>query len=143
MIQACLIMLMFSDPDVVGYTYTWHETAGEPTQEMQESLALQQWEDGYVPWWYQLRYPGVAPNMWFRWERTLLPTAVEWLQNPSDVNHDRRANLRDYGIVAEYHPGGLKIRPPPAVIRPPSSPQMTIAELAMFAEMLFMMETGE
>ena len=130
-----VLFLVMADPNAVGYMYTWHETSVAPTQEMQESLALQQWEDDYVPWWYQLKYPGVAPGMWFRWERAILPTAVEWLQNPSDVNHDSRANLPDYGIVAEFHPGGLKSKPkpPPA----PPKPKMTKLEvMAMFMELL-------
>ncbi len=131
-----LLFLVMADPNTVGYMYTWHETAGEPTQEMQESLALQQWEDDYVPWWYQLKYPGVAPNMWFRWERIVLPTAIEWLKTPRDLNGDGEANLPDYGIIAEYHPGGLKSKPPP-FIPPPSSPTR-LEVIAMFIEELFM-----
>ncbi len=136
-------LLVLADPNTVGYMYTWHETSIAPTQEIQESLAIQQWEDDYVPWWYQLRYPGVAPNMWFRWERTLLPTAVAWLTNPSDLNHDRKVDFHDYGIMADFHPGGLKSKPPPPIPPPsaPRKPRITIAEVAMFAEMLFMTET--
>lgn len=139
LIQAIVFMLAITDPNTVGYMYEWQETAHAPTQEIQEALAWQQWEDDYVPWWYQLRYPGVKPGMWFRWERTILPTAIAWLMAPSDVNHDRRANLRDFAIVAEYHPGGLKLKPKPPEPPPSAPPSMSKLEvMAMFMELLFM-----
>ncbi len=134
-LQTMILVLAMADPNAVIYTYTWHQTSGAPTQETQESLALQQWEDGYVPWWYQLRYPGAAPNMWFRWERKILPTAIEWLKTPRDLNGDGEANLPDYGIVAAYHPGGLVSKPDPP---PPAPTPMTLEDMAMFAELLFM-----
>lgn len=134
---AMLSLLLLADPNTVGYMYDWHETAITPTAEVQAEF--QSWEDGYIPKWYTLRYPGVDPNMWFRWERTILPSAVAWLQNPSDANHDGKANLRDFAIMAEYHPGGLKIKPEPPPSAPPKPTRLEV--LAMFMEMLFMTET--
>lgn len=138
-LQAIVLILALVDPNTVGYTYDWYETAIAPTSEVQ--AAFQQWEDGYIPRWYKLRYPGVAPDVWFRWERILLPTAVEWLKRPSDVNDDGEANLGDYGKVAAFHPGGLKSRPQPVVEPPPSAPPKPtrLEVLAMFME-LFMTE---
>ncbi len=134
-LQAIVLLLMFADPNTVGYIYEWHETSIAPTPEVQSELTTQQWEDGYIPWWYPLEYPGVDPNMWFRWERKILPTAVEWLRTPRDLNGDGEANLPDYGIVAAYHPGGLKIKPKPPPPAPP--PRMTKLEvMILFMELL-------
>ena len=138
LIQSLLLCLALADPNTVGYMYDWHETSIVPTPEVQSELSAQQWQDGYIPKWYRLQYPGVDPNMFFRWERELLPTAVEWLQNPSDLNDDGKCNVRDYGIVADFHPGGLKSKPKPPV-PPPIISRLEV--LAMFAEMLFMTET--
>ncbi len=134
-----LMSLLFADPNAVGYMYEWHQTSIAPTPDVQATLTGQQWECGYIPKWYDLRYPGVDPNMWFRWERKLLPTAVAWLRNPRDLNDDGKANLPDYGIVAAYHPGGLKSKPKPPK-PPPAPPPMKLEDIAMFMQ-IFMKET--
>jgi len=95
-------MLLISNLNNAMYTYTWHQTNIAPTSEIQVALTLQQWENGYIPKWYPLIYPEVAPNMWFRWERRVLTTFM-WLENPSDINHDGKIDLHDFGIIAKYH----------------------------------------
>ena len=132
LIHVCLMLLIFSDPNILP-----NEVAGDPNDPAAYchgylEMLCAKWMERPVVEYY--RGP---PNVH-------VPGKVHLTVSngtPETVLKTVRLDVMDLGAFARYaekHPGGLKSRP-----RPPSAPhKLTIAELAMFAEILFMTETG-
>lgn len=119
LIQACLIMLMLSDPNILPNEVTWLD---DPYL---LSTLFTEWDEVRPE-----PYATVTLENWLRTDRHRdCPKEIDgvvydtWTAPyawASDLNHDGIVDLYDFGIVAKFHRGGLKSKPPP-----PAPPPLT------------------
>ena len=130
LIHACLLMLFFGNPNILPNEVAWLDDPNTLT------TLFTEWEAEQAE-----PYAMVTLENWLRTDRkrnypktidgVLYQTWTAPYAWASDLNHDDVVDLQDFGIVAEYHPGGLNLRPEPP-------PPTRVEVIAMFAEMLFM-----
>ncbi len=135
LIQVCLLMLAFADPNILPDEVAWlddpntlTELFAEWTHERPEPYAIVTLEN----WLRTDRHRGYPKTI----DGVLYQTWTAPYAWASDLNHDDVVDLQDFGIMAKYHRGGLNL--------PPEPPPMTQFEvMAWLANIMFMTETDK